>query len=258
VKTSQDQVPKWLSGVLSSLTWASTLFFTVFFNSLSIFLIGPLTFFWDKKRNILHGVAVNWARAIIQFSPISLLWRIHRDGEENIEPGRHYVVVANHQSLLDILIVLAALPIPFKFMAKKELFSIPFLGWQMAFAGYIPIDRGKVQSGRNAMSMAREWLKKDVSVVFFPEGTRSPDGEVHDFKSGAFKAAQEEKIQILPVVINGTWDAVPKKSWRLEKKTDFSFSICKPVSIQPDESFEQARDRVRETLIRRLAEIRKK
>ena len=190
----------------------------------------------------------------------SPFWHLKVEGKENVAPGKTYVIVSNHQSLLDILIVLSGLPrhTHFKFLAKKELFPIPFLGWHMSLAGYIPLDRKSHESGKKAMLTARHWLRKGVSVIFFPEGTRSLDGEIHSFKVGAFKLAQEEDLEILPLVIDGTGDAVPKHSWMLEKTTRLFLSIGKPISLknQASTSSDQTCEAIRQEMIERLARVR--
>jgi len=205
----------------------------------------------------LHHAAVFWGHAVITLSPV---WKHKIKGQENIVPGHRYVIVTNHQSLIDIIVVLASLPLHFKFMAKQELYAVPFVGWHMALAGYIPIMRTSRESGRKAMDLAHQWLRKGVSVLFFPEGTRSLNGQIHDFKMGAFKVAQEEDVEILPVVIEGTGDVIPKKSWRVKKLTRFDVSIGRPVRIQrnrPD-ALAKVRDSVRSEMIGRLDKVRRK
>ena len=251
----KNVVPSWLSAPLSLLAWTAAIFFTIFFYLFGLFFVLPFSLLFDRgTRGLIHGVARIWACSIMAVNPV---WRLKVEGRENIEPGRNYVLVANHQSLLDILVVLAGLPLHFKFMAKAELFSIPFIGWHMKLAGYIPLDRSSRESGRKAVFAAREWLRKGVSVLFFPEGTRSPDGQLHPFKMGAFKVAQEEKVPILPIVIDGTGEAVPKKSWSLKKKTNFFLLIGRPIRVDSkDILLEKICGEVREGMAKRLARIR--
>jgi len=97
-------------------------------------------------------------------------------------------------------------------------------------ARYIPLKRGDPESGRACLERAREWLRKGVSVVFFPEGTRSPEGEIHEFKAGAFKLVLEERLELLPLVIAGTREAIPKYSWRLKRRTLLYLKVFPPVS----------------------------
>lgn len=201
----------------------------------------------------MHLVSRGWGKALLGLSPI---WSLKVTGREHIVRGQNYVIVANHQSLLDILVLLAGVPVQFKFMAKKELFAIPFLGWHMALSGYIPIDRsGSVEARKRALGQAKERLEQKISVLFFPEGTRSTDGKIHDFKGGAFHAAVDQKVPVLPVVINGTLDAIPKKSWRIRKPTCFHVAIQPPVKLT-EENIKQKQSEIRETMIRALDRLR--
>lgn len=245
-----------LMAVLSIWSWFFLVFFTVFYVTSGVFIGIPLSLLFDRRKSlrILHWIAAMWAKSSMLVSPF---WRLRVVGAENIQPGRHYVLVCNHQSMLDILAALAGLPLHFKFMAKKELFSIPFLGWHMTFAGYIPINRSSVQSGKEALEKANEWLAKRISVLFFPEGTRSLDGEIKKFKAGAFKAAQEGGVEVLPLVMLGTGDALPKKSWLMKKFTPIVLSIGKPVKIEKDADLEASMEVIRAEMAGRLHSLRK-
>jgi len=240
----------------SLIMWGGTVFLTLFFAILDLLIAFPLSLLFDRgTRRIVHQNSIRWARSIIGFSPI---WRIFVTGREHLRKEKHYIIVANHQSLLDILAVCAALPINFKFLAKRELFQIPLMGWAMASAGYIPVDRASHKSGREAMQRITRVLNKSVSVLLFPEGTRSPDGKIHAFKMGAFKLARDNKVEILPVVIDGTGQALPKKSWLIKKKSTFIVSIGKPVSLEDfaDSSVEEAKEKIRHEMTGRLEHIR--
>jgi len=236
--------------------WGGTVFLTLFFALLDLLIAFPLSLLFDRgTRRLVHQNSIRWARAIIGFS---LIWRLVVTGREHLQKGKHYLIVANHQSLLDILMVCAALPLNFKFLAKRELFQIPFMGWGMASAGYIPVDRASHKSGRDAMHRITRVLKRGVSVLLFPEGTRSPDGKIQAFKMGAFKLARDNKVEILPVVIDGTGQALPKKSLLIKKKSTFIVSIGKPVSLEDfaDNSVEKTKEKIRHEMIARLARIR--
>jgi 1-acyl-sn-glycerol-3-phosphate acyltransferase len=133
-------------------------------------------------------------------------------GLENLDLQKSFVVCVNHQSLLDIPVLYRALPIPIRFLAKKSLFYIPIFGWSLYLAGFIPVDRTGGKRAREALKVASKRIKGGRSVTIFPEGTRSPDGAIHAFKSGAFIMAVESKCPILPVVIKGTFALGPKTS----------------------------------------------
>jgi 1-acyl-sn-glycerol-3-phosphate acyltransferase len=240
----------------SFVMWGAAVFLTVLFAILDLFVAFPLSLLLDHgTRWRVHQNSIRWARSIIGFS---LIWNLVVTGREHLQKGKHYIVVANHQSLLDILAVCAALSINFKFLAKRELFKVPFMGWAMASASYIPVDRGSHKSGRDAMHRISRVLRKGVSVLLFPEGTRSPDGKIHAFKMGAFKLARDNKVEILPIVIDGTGQALPKKSWLIKKKSTFIVSIGKPVSLDDfaDTSMEEAKEKIRHEMAGRLEHIR--
>ena len=215
----------------------------------ALVLILPVSLLLEGgKRGLLHGVSQLWARLIARTLP---LWDIRAEGLERVRRGRAYVIVCNHQSMLDILLALACLPVHFKFIAKRELFWVPFLGWHLAVARYICLRRGDALSGRQAMEKARQWIQRGVSVVFFPEGTRSPDGEIHEFKAGAFKVALEEKAEILPVVVTGTRNAIPKHSWFVRERVPLGLRVLSPEPTEGlsmndlDSLRERVRSRIR-------------
>ena len=245
-----------ISAILSIFGWSLIIFFTI-----ALFLVGvivgiPISLIFDQgTKRTQHLVARLWGLSIVSFFP---LWRLTIEGQEHVRPKTHYVIVSNHQSLLDILVVLVALKTHFKFIAKKELFVIPVLGWHMALAGYIALDRDNKESARATILKAREYLRQKISILFFPEGTRSLDGEIQAFKPGAFKVAVEEGVEILPVVIDNTGDAIPKHSLFLRKLSEFKLRVLKPVkisSVNPQE-IEAIRDSVRSSMIKALAEMR--
>lgn len=240
----------------SVVMWGGVSVLTIFFALLDIFIVWPLCLLMgDKTRSMIHAVSRIWASGIINWNP---LWRLAVSGQANIQKGKNYIIVANHQSLLDILAVAASLPLHFKFLAKRELFYIPFMGWAMGLAGYIPVDRSSHDSGKKAVFRISDLLKRGLSVLLFPEGTRSPDGKIHAFKMGAFKLARENNVEILPIVIEGTGPALPKKSMLLRKRSIFVVSIGKPVSMTEsgDSSLDEKKEKVRHEMIARLEKIR--
>jgi 1-acyl-sn-glycerol-3-phosphate acyltransferase len=257
MRIAVGKIPYALRFMISLWEWGVVALTAVFFSVIGLVLVLPVSLVLEvRKRSLMHRVAQLWAHSVMALSPIWKLGRIV--GQENIVPGKNYVVVGNHQSMMDIIVLLAALPVDFRFLAKRELFSIPFFGWHIRFAGYIPIDRSSRESGQQAMNSCRAWLRKGVSVVLFPEGTRSLDGEIQRFKTGAFKLAQAEGLEILPVVIEGTRDAIPKRSWMIDDFARFSLSIGKPVKMTGSDiaDVEHLRDSIREEMIGRLERMR--
>ncbi|HEU4385935.1 MAG TPA: lysophospholipid acyltransferase family protein, partial [Anaeromyxobacteraceae bacterium] len=147
------------------------------------------------------GSALSWAFP---------LWRVRIDGA--VPPARFpFVAVANHQSFLDVF-MLARLPWEMKWVAKEELFRIPWLGWMFRLSGDIPVRRGDHESGQAVLAAARHYLDRGMSVMFFPEGTRSRDGHLQAFKIGAFRLAVEAGVPVLPVAVVGTAEGMPKGS----------------------------------------------
>ncbi len=184
--------------------WLVVGFITTLISCL-ILLSTPLSLL-DRKRRFAHRLGTVWGTLLIRLNPF---WRIRILGAEHIGKGKSYVLVANHASLADI-VCLFAIRHQFKWLAKKSLFRIPFLGWSMSAMGYIPLERGKHGSIRDSYHQALEWLRKNISILIFPEGTRSRSGQMGHFKSGAFRLAIESGRPVLPIVLAGTQQVISK------------------------------------------------
>jgi 1-acyl-sn-glycerol-3-phosphate acyltransferase len=192
---------------------------TVFFGILAIFAS-----FIDIKGRLPHKVAGVWARSILAASPIELTVK----GLSNIDPDKSYVYMSNHQSNYDIPILLGHLPVQFRWLAKIELFRIPLFGYAMKRAGYICIDRSNQKSAFESLKKAAGIIRNGVSVMIFPEGTRSRDGNIGSFKKGGFVLAVESGVPILPIIIRGTYSIMPR-SRLLIKPGKVTLEIMKPV-----------------------------
>ena len=179
---------------------------------------------FDRTRKAIHLVISIWAKAVVSVCP---LMDVSVEGEEHLNHQNPYILVCNHQSIADIIVALH-LKHPFKFIAKKELFWIPFLGWSMQLAGYIPLVRGNQLSGKQALEKAKSYIQRGTSVLFFPEGTRSPDGEIHSFKAGAFKLAAETNVPVLPMVIDGTYNFIPKGTRIFSRTVKVKLTVLEP------------------------------
>jgi 1-acyl-sn-glycerol-3-phosphate acyltransferase len=190
--------------ILSLLGWLAVIVNTLVF----ALLAGALGFF-DKSGNSGHRLAAQpWARSILTMVGV----RIRLKGMEHLDPKRGYILTANHLSLFDILVLLAGLPLQFRWMAKKEVFRIPVMGWAMKRVGYISIDRENKEEAWKSVHAGKAKLSQGLSLMFFPEGTRSPDGELKRFKSGAFVLSLESGAPVGPISIVGTHEIMPKKS----------------------------------------------
>ena len=144
------------------------------------------------------------------------LWHFETAGRAVHDPRRPYVAVSNHESYADIFLI-SHLPWEMKWMSKETMFNIPFMGWMMRMAGDIRIVRGERQSAIKALAAARDRIAKHVSVMIFPEGTRSRGHGMLPFKDGAFRVAIETGASILPLVVAGTRRAMAKGSFRFQK-----------------------------------------
>ncbi len=227
--------------LLSAVIWIFGVFLTVILYLVMLFFTIVLYPF-DKKRKVAHAQCYWWSDILINLNPI---WKMDISGLENIDKKKAYVIVANHQSLADI-IVLYQIKTQFKWVAKENLFKVPFLGWCMSLAKHIKLERGKFSSIKKVYREAAGWLKQDMSVLFFPEGTRSETDEMNEFQNGAFKLAIKEKKDVLPILIKGTRDAIPKHGRQFAKKIHCVLKVLPPVDtsgLAPGD-FESLRDTV--------------
>jgi 1-acyl-sn-glycerol-3-phosphate acyltransferase len=184
-------------------------------------------------------------------------WCLHISGEAITNPRKPYVVVCNHQSMADIPLI-SNLPWEMKWMGKKELVKLPVFGWMMRLAGDISVDRKNPRSGAQALLKAQWYLQQKCSVMIFPEGTRTLDGRVRKFSDGAFHLAIKNKVSILPLVIEGSHDCIPKNSWKFGKPSDIYLKVMPPIetSSMTIQDVPVLRDNVRMTMMKQIAEWR--
>jgi len=195
-------------------------------------LIWATTVLFDRRLVLLHRFTCFWASLYTWLNPV---WRVHIEGRDKIRPDAAYVMVANHQSLLDIL-VLFRLFTHFKWVSKIENFRVPAIGWNMALNGYIKLRRGDKDSIADMMAACERTLADGNSIMMFPEGTRSPDGRLRDFKHGAFTLAQQTRRPLLPILIHGTADALPKRGFVLRGHHAITVRVLEEI---PYEQFAQ-------------------
>ena len=161
---------------------------------------------------------------------LSPLWSARVTGTMPADPRRPYIVVSNHESFVDILLI-SHLPWEMKWLSKVELFRIPVLGWLMRLAKDIPVKRGEGRSAIEAMQHCREKLERKVSVMIFPEGTRSETDDMLPFKDGAFRLAIDSGVPILPLVVTGSRTALHKHSWRFGRSRA-EVRVLEPVGVE--------------------------
>lgn len=141
--------------------------------------------------------------------------RIH--GKENIRPGQSYVIVANHQSFFDIFALYGHIGIKFKWLMKKEIGNIPFVGWACKAAGHVCIDRSSAMHSYESLNKVKKQLSNGMSVIIFPEGTRTPDGRIQKFKRGSFQIAADLQLPVLPVTIKGCYQVMSRHDWHVNR-----------------------------------------
>jgi len=155
---------------------------------------------------------------------------VQTSGQEHIEQGQSYVIVANHQSLIDIYLLYGYLGMDIKWVMKQELRSVPILGLACELMGHVIVDRSNTESALASMERARERIMDGMSVIFFAEGTRSRSGELKPFKKGAFRMAQELNLPILPITIHNTFEILPSDTVDLRPGIA-RMTIGAPVSV---------------------------
>ena len=171
--------------------------------------ISLATSLFDRDGTVQHRLARAWSRLIlrISFSPVEVM------GGENLAPL--CVVAANHISAMDIPVLYSQLPFPFRIVANKNLFSYPFVGWHLRRSGQIAIDRSSPRATFKSLTAAVDDLARGLSVVIFPEGGRSPTGELLPFMNGAFYLAVKAQAPVLPVAIVGTFEMLPMNTFHI-------------------------------------------
>jgi 1-acyl-sn-glycerol-3-phosphate acyltransferase len=197
----------------------------------------------DSSGRLQHACARIWARVILSICRVDLKVRGALP-DPNHAP---YVFFVNHQSHIDIPIMLAALPISFRFAAKKELFRIPFLGWHLKRSGHIPVDRKNPHAAVKAFRRAGRRLRAGTSLVFFPEGGTSPDGVIKPFKSGGFVLAEQSAADVVPVTIRGSRSVLVPKTYYVRGGL-VEVMLGTRISTK-DHSLQELNTRVREEIL---------
>ena len=208
--------------------------------------LGVLVIFLFDDRVAHRTTGVWWSRFVSYITPI----RVTVKGRENIERNRSYMVVANHQSHYDILVLYGWLGIEIKWVMKKELRSVPVFGYAGEKGGNIYIDRSSPEAMKIALEGARSRIVKGTSVIMLPEGTRSRTGELGEFKMGAFVIARELGLPVLPVTISGTRRIFPPRSRDLFPGTA-RMTIHPPIDVSAydESSLDGLRERARSAIL---------
>ncbi len=194
-----------------------------------IFIIWLILLPFDRKRIVTHWLLVYQA---IILSTVIPIWNIKIEGREKASGHSTYVIIANHQSILDILLI-NGLKYKFKWISKIENMKVPVVGWYLRMAGYLTVNRGDEESKTELLERALDCIKKGTSIMIFPEGTRSLDGEIGFYKRGAFLLAMEAAVPILPVLIDGTAGILPKHGLKFGSGYNVLIKVMDPVN--PDQ-----------------------
>ena len=215
-------------------------------------VVWALTVAIDRRLVVLHRFTCFWASLYTWCNPA---WRVTVEGREKVRPNATYVMVANHQSFVDIL-VLFRLFVHFKWVSKIEMFKIPAIGWNMMLNRYIPLRRGDRKSIAEMMRACEATLADGNSIMMFPEGTRSHDGHLKAFKPGAFVLAQRAKVPLLPVVVEGTAHALPKHGFVLRGHHAIRIRVLDEIPYERTAglSSDELTEQVRALFLRELGE----
>jgi 1-acyl-sn-glycerol-3-phosphate acyltransferase len=205
----------------------SLFFYALFFISTIILgITATTTTFVTRKSNWAHLIGRFWGNVNLWAAGV----RVHVKGFENLDSHRSYVFLSNHQGWFDIFTLLGKLRVQFRWLAKEELFKVFVLGRAMRAAGYISIDRSNRKKAMESLSLAAERVQNGTSIVIFPEGTRSPDGVLQEFKKGGFLLAIKSQQFIAPIAISGSYRVLPKRgNWMIQPGV-IDVTIGKPIS----------------------------
>jgi 1-acyl-sn-glycerol-3-phosphate acyltransferase len=209
-------------------------------------------------RDPVHYTTGRWFRRLgMMMTKVNPSWQLKVSGDLIENPRNPYVVVSNHQSMADIPLI-SNLPWEMKWVGKIELFRLPLVGWMMKLSEDIPVNRKDPRSGATMLLRAIHVLEKHCSVIFFPEGTRSPDGRVGRFNDGAFHLAVKAKVPILPIAIEGSYGCLPKKSWRFGPPQTILLRLLSPVTTAglSVDDVPALRDRIRGMIVEQVAAFR--
>jgi 1-acyl-sn-glycerol-3-phosphate acyltransferase len=235
----------------------SLLYYVFFAVTSALFFCGAvpltlLTYPFDRNRKILHLYSCAWAQLYFHIHPF---WRMRVEGRDKLPWNGPAVLVANHQSLGDVLVFFGLFR-PFKWVSKASVFKVPFLGWNMWLNGYVGLVRGNKESIAKMMAECQAWLDRGVPILIFPEGTRSETGEIQPFRDGAFRLAVEKGCPVFPIVAVGTGATLPKHGFRVTLHSDCAVRILDPVDPAPFAGdVEKLRDHVRTLMVAEKARM---
>jgi 1-acyl-sn-glycerol-3-phosphate acyltransferase len=239
--------------IISVLLWSWFLFSSIIFTPVLLILL-IFSFLVDRKRKLLHLFSCFWGAQYIWVNPF---WRLKISGRENIEKGKVYMMMSNHQSLVDIVVIYSLFR-HFAWTSKLENFKLPFVGWVLSANRSIRIYRNSNQAFELFREQALKTIQRGSSIMIFPEGTRSKNDQLGHFKDGAFKIIHEMKMDVLPMVLDGTSKAIPKKGWSLTGKQRMVLKVMPPVPFDEiaNETVGETKAKLRTLILNELLKIR--
>jgi 1-acyl-sn-glycerol-3-phosphate acyltransferase len=213
---------KWKDTLYTVFCWICCSMSTVFWATVS--LLGSL---FSKSGRLQHYCMRRWSKDNLWLSRT----HVEIEGLENLDPNRPLIIAANHSGFHDIISLAAFLPIQFRWIAKKSLFSVPFMGWHMRRSGYIPIDHGNPRDIARSISDAADAIRNGTSAIIFPEGTRSKTGELGKFYSGAFALALRTGVPLVPIALEGSYRVIIPEKMRVNPGVIIRIKIGAPVDL---------------------------
>ena len=218
-----------------------------------VFLVWIATTPFDKGR---YATGYTFRRLCVLHQWLNPLWKFKTSGQLPANKRNPYVMVSNHESFVDMLL-LSHLKMEMKYLSKESFLRIPLVGWMMKMSGDVSVLRGDRSSGAAALIVCEKWLKRKMSVMIFPEGTRSFDGEMRGFKDGAFILAIRTQTPMLPVVVHGTRSALRKSDWRMgDAKAEVRVLEIIETTGMTLNDVPALRERVRDVMIAEIAKMR--
>lgn len=213
-----------------------------------------VAFPFDRKNAISHYFVMLWTRLYLTFNPG---WRLNVENRDKINRMKTFIIISNHQSIIDVALLLQ-LNMNFKWVSKIELASVPFVGWVIWMNNHILVRRGDKQSITHMAEACQKAISRGIPVFMFPEGTRTANGQILPFKEGAFILARDNAVPILPVVIDGSGDALPRHGFLFKINQTFTVRVLDEISSETVEILETAKlmETTRIKMIEALHDIR--
>jgi 1-acyl-sn-glycerol-3-phosphate acyltransferase len=220
----------WLSRLRSYFIWDPL----IWLYTLVLGLLSLISSLFDRSGRIQHAFARLWSRMILGTigAPVAV------EGLEKIDTSHAHVYVVNHLSALDIPVLYLYLPFQFRILAKRELFRYPFMGWHLRRSGQIPVNLENPKKSIRSLHRAVDAIKNNMSLVIFPEGGRSEDGQLQPFMGGAFFAAIKAQVDVVPMAMIGTYEMLKMNTWHIKPR---------PVRLLVGEPIATTRLKVRDT-----------